>query len=283
LSRPKLLVVLIFAVALAVFFAAGGQRHFTFETLKAQHSAIEAWREMHPWRTGLGFFAIYVAFTSLSLPAASLLTILAGAIFGLGWGVVIVSFASAIGATIAMLASRFVLRDWVQVRFGPQLRGINRGMEREGAFYLFTLRLIPAVPYFLINLAMGLTPIRTWPFYWVSQVAMFPATVLYVNAGTQLARLESLRGILSWQLIGAFVLLGLFPLAAKKAIDFVKARRVYARWPKPRRFERNLIVIGAGSAGLVAAYIGSAVRAKVTLVEKQRMCGDCLNTGCVPS
>ena len=283
MSRPKLLVVLIFAVALAVFFAAGGQRHFTFENLKAQHSAIEAWREMHPWRTGLGFFAIYVAFTSLSLPAASLLTILAGAIFGLGWGVVIVSFASAIGATLAMLASRFVLRDWVQGRFGPQLRGINRGMEREGAFYLFTLRLIPAVPYFLINLAMGLTPIRTWPFYWVSQVAMFPATVLYVNAGTQLARLESLRGILSWQLIGAFVLLGLFPLAAKKAIDFVKARRVYARWPKPRRFERNLIVIGAGSAGLVAAYIGAAVRAKVTLVEKQRMGGDCLNTGCVPS
>jgi pyruvate/2-oxoglutarate dehydrogenase complex dihydrolipoamide dehydrogenase (E3) component/uncharacterized membrane protein YdjX (TVP38/TMEM64 family) len=283
LSRPKLLVVLIFAVALAVFFAAGGHRHFTFENLKAQHSAIEAWREMHPWRTALGFFAIYVAFTSLSLPAASLLTILAGAIFGLGWGVVIVSFASAIGATIAMLASRFVLRDWVQGRFGPQLRGINRGMEREGAFYLFTLRLIPAVPYFLINLAMGLTPIRTWPFYWVSQVAMFPATVLYVNAGTQLARLESLRGILSWQLIGAFVLLGLFPLAAKKAIDFVKARRVYARWPKPRRFERNLIVIGAGSAGLVAAYIGAAVRAKVTLVEKQRMGGDCLNTGCVPS
>jgi pyruvate/2-oxoglutarate dehydrogenase complex dihydrolipoamide dehydrogenase (E3) component/uncharacterized membrane protein YdjX (TVP38/TMEM64 family) len=283
LSRPKLLVVLIFAVALAVFFAAGGHRHFTFENLKAQQSAIEAWREMHPWRTALGFFAIYVAFTSLSLPAASLLTILAGAIFGLGWGVVIVSFASAIGATIAMLASRFVLRDWVQGRFGPQLRGINRGMEREGAFYLFTLRLIPAVPYFLINLAMGLTPIRTWPFYWVSQVAMFPATVLYVNAGTQLARLESLRGILSWQLIGAFVLLGLFPLAAKKAIDFVKARRVYARWPKPRRFERNLIVIGAGSAGLVAAYIGAAVRAKVTLVEKQRMGGDCLNTGCVPS
>jgi pyruvate/2-oxoglutarate dehydrogenase complex dihydrolipoamide dehydrogenase (E3) component/uncharacterized membrane protein YdjX (TVP38/TMEM64 family) len=283
LSRPKLLVVLIFAVALAVFFAAGGHRHFTFENLKAQHSAIEAWREMHPWRTALGFFAIYVAFTSLSLPAASLLTILAGAIFGLGWGVVIVSFASAIGATIAMLASRFVLRDWVQGRFGPQLRGINRGMEREGVFYLFTLRLIPAVPYFLINLAMGLTPIRTWPFYWVSQVAMFPATVLYVNAGTQLARLESLRGILSWQLIGAFVLLGLFPLAAKKAIDFVKARRVYARWPKPRRFERNLIVIGAGSAGLVAAYIGAAVRAKVTLVEKQRMGGDCLNTGCVPS
>ena len=283
MSRAKLLVVAVFAVAAIVFFAAGGQRYFSFENLKAQQAAIEAWREAYPWQTALGFFAIYVAFTSLSLPAASILTLLAGAIFGLGWGVLIVSFASAIGATIAMLAARFVLRDWVQARFGAQLRSVNRGMEKEGAFYLFTLRLIPAVPYFLINLAMGLTPIRAWPFYWVSQVAMFPATVLYVNAGTQLARLESLRDILSWQLIGAFVLLGIFPLAAKKAIDLVKARRVYARWTRPRAFDRNLIVVGAGSAGLVAAYIAAAVRAKVTLVEKHRMGGDCLNTGCVPS
>jgi pyruvate/2-oxoglutarate dehydrogenase complex dihydrolipoamide dehydrogenase (E3) component len=197
--------------------------------------------------------------------------------------VLLVSFASALGATIAMLAARFALRDWVQARFGPRLRGIDQGIEREGGFYLFTLRLIPAVPYFLINLAMGLTPIRPWTFYWVSQVAMFPATVLYVNAGTQLARLDSPAGILSWQLIGAFVLLGLFPLAAKRAIEAFKARRAYARWPRPRRFERNLVVIGGGSAGLVSAYIAAAVRAKVTLVEKHRMGGDCLNTGCVPS
>ena len=283
MSRTRLLVVAVFVAALIAFFAAGGQRYFTFENLKAQQAALDAWREMHPWQTALGFFALYIAFTSLSLPAASIMTLLGGAIFGLGWGLLIVSFASAIGATIAMLAARFVLRDWVQGRFGAQLRGVNRGIEKEGAFYLFTLRLIPAVPYFLINLAMGLTPIRTWTFYWVSQVAMFPATVLYVNAGTQLARLESLRGILSWQLIGALVLLGLFPLAAKKAIEFIKARRVYARWTRPRRFDRNLIVIGAGSAGLVAAYIAAAVRAKVTLVEKHRMGGDCLNTGCVPS
>lgn len=283
MSRAKLLVVGVFAVAAIVFFAAGGQRYFSFENLKAQQAALEAWREMYPWQTALGFFAIYVTFTSLSLPAASLMTILAGAIFGLGWGVFIVSFASAIGATLAFLASRFVLRDWVQERFRAQLRGINQGVQKEGGFYLFTLRLIPAVPYFLINLAMGLTPIGTWTFYWVSQLGMFPATVLYVNAGTQLARLDSLQGILSWQLIGAFVLLGFFPLAAKKAIDFVKARRVYARWTRPRSFERNLVVIGAGSAGLVAAYIAAAVRAKVTLVEKHRMGGDCLNTGCVPS
>jgi pyruvate/2-oxoglutarate dehydrogenase complex dihydrolipoamide dehydrogenase (E3) component/uncharacterized membrane protein YdjX (TVP38/TMEM64 family) len=282
-SRARLLVVGLLVLAFVVFLAAGGQRYFSFENLKAQQAVLAAWREAYPWRSALGFFALYVAFTSLSLPAASIMTILAGAIFGLGWGVLIVSFASAIGATVAMLAARFVLRDWVQARFGAQLKGINRGIEAEGGFYLFTLRLIPAVPYFVINLAMGLTPIRAWTFYWVSQVAMFPATVLYVNAGRELARLDSLRGILSWQLIGALVLLGLFPLAAKKAVGWASARRVYARWTRPGGFERNLVVIGGGSAGLVAAYIAAAVRAKVTLIEKERMGGDCLNTGCVPS
>jgi pyruvate/2-oxoglutarate dehydrogenase complex dihydrolipoamide dehydrogenase (E3) component/uncharacterized membrane protein YdjX (TVP38/TMEM64 family) len=282
-SRGRLLVVAAVVLAFVVFLAAGGPRYFTFENLKAQQAALEGWRAAYPWQTMAAFFALYVTFTSVSLPAAALLTILAGAIFGLGWGVLLVSFASALGATVAMLASRFVLRDWVQARFAAKLRGINQGVEKDGGVYLFTLRLIPGVPYFLINLAMGLTPIRAWTFYWVSQVAMFPATVLYVNAGTQLARLESLRGILSWQLIGAFVLLGVFPLLAKKAVEVFKARRIYARWPKPRRFDRNLVVIGGGSAGLVAAYIAAAVRAKVTLVEKDRMGGDCLNTGCVPS
>jgi pyruvate/2-oxoglutarate dehydrogenase complex dihydrolipoamide dehydrogenase (E3) component/uncharacterized membrane protein YdjX (TVP38/TMEM64 family) len=283
LSRTRLAVAILLVVAVVAFFAAGGARYFTFDNLKAQQAVLEGWREMHPWRTAAAFLALYILFTSLSLPAASLMTILAGAIFGLGLGTLLVSFASAIGATIAMLAARFVFREWVQARFGARLQGVNRGVEREGAFYLFTLRLIPAVPYFLINLAMGLTPIRTWTFYWVSQAAMLPATILYVNAGTQLARLESLRGILSWQLIGAFVLLGVFPLAAKKAVGLFAARRVYGRWRKPRRFDRNLVVIGAGSAGLVAAYIAAAVRAKVTLIEKNRMGGDCLNTGCVPS
>jgi pyruvate/2-oxoglutarate dehydrogenase complex dihydrolipoamide dehydrogenase (E3) component/uncharacterized membrane protein YdjX (TVP38/TMEM64 family) len=283
LSRARLAVVLFFAVALAAFFAAGGARYFSFENLKAQQAALEAWRAARPVHAALGFFLLYIAFTSLSLPAASLMTLLAGAIFGAASGIVLVSFASAIGATLAMLAARFVLRDWVQARFARRLTSINRGIERDGAFYLFTLRLIPAVPFFLINLAMGLTPIRTWTFYWVSQLAMFPATVLYVNAGTQLARLESLRDVLSWQLFGALVLLGIFPLLAKKAVEMAAAGRVYARWTKPRRFERNLVVIGGGSAGLVAAYVGAAVRAKVTLIEKHRMGGDCLNTGCVPS
>jgi pyruvate/2-oxoglutarate dehydrogenase complex dihydrolipoamide dehydrogenase (E3) component/uncharacterized membrane protein YdjX (TVP38/TMEM64 family) len=221
--------------------------------------------------------------TGLSVPGATVLTLIAGAIFGLLRGTLLVSFASSLGATLAFLLSRFVLRDWVQARFGAQLRGINEGIAKEGAFYLFTLRLVPAVPYFAINLAMGLTPIRARTFYWVSQAGMLGATIVYVNAGTRLAAISSPAGILSPQVIGALVLLGFFPLLAKKLLDAWKARKVYARWPKPRRFDRNLVVIGAGSAGLVAAYIAAAVRAKVTLIEKHRMGGDCLNTGCVPS
>ncbi|HYR34646.1 MAG TPA: FAD-dependent oxidoreductase [Burkholderiales bacterium] len=280
----RLLVLLLIVAALAAFFAAGAERYFTFENIRAQQAAIDAYHHAHPWRTAIGYFALYVALTGLSLAgAATVLTLAAGAIFGLVWGTVLVSFAASIGATIAFLASRLVLRDWVQSRFGRPLEAINRGVAREGGFYLFTLRLIPAVPYFAINLAMGLTPMRTWTFYWVSQLGMLAGTIVYVNAGTQLARIESPRGIVSWQLLGALVLLGLFPLAAKKLVDAVKARRVYARWPRPARFDRNLVVIGAGSAGLVSAYIAAAVRAKVTLIEKQRMGGDCLNTGCVPS
>jgi pyruvate/2-oxoglutarate dehydrogenase complex dihydrolipoamide dehydrogenase (E3) component/uncharacterized membrane protein YdjX (TVP38/TMEM64 family) len=224
-----------------------------------------------------------VAVTGLSVPGATLLTLAAGAIFGLLWGVVLVSFASSLGATVAFLLSRFLLRDWVQARFGAQLRGINEGIAKEGAFYLFTLRIVPAVPFFVVNLAMGPTPIRARTFYWVSQLGMLPATVIYVNAGTQLAAIDSPAGILSPSLLGAFLLLGLFPLIAKKLVDARKKRKIYARWPRPAKFDRNLVVIGAGSAGLVAAYIAATVRAKVTLIEKHRMGGDCLNTGCVPS
>ena len=229
------------------------------------------------------FFAAYVAVTGLSLPGAALLTLAAGALFGLLWGTIIVSFASSIGATLAFLAARFVLRDWVQARYGSQLQAINRGVEKEGAFYLFTLRLIPAVPFFVINLAMGLTSLRTGTFYWVSQLGMLAGTIVYVYAGTQLGRIGSLGDVLSPGLIGAFLALGFFPLLAKRAMDAYRARRVYRRWQRPARFDRNLVVIGAGSAGLVSAYIASAVRAKVTLIEKHRMGGDCLNTGCVPS
>jgi len=200
-------------------------------------------------------------------------------------GTVIVSFASSIGATLAFLAARFVLRDSVQARFGARLAEIDKGVQKEGAFYLFTLRLVPLVPFFVINLLMGLTKMKTTTFYWVSQLGMLAGTVVYVNAGTQLAKIDSLRGIVSPGLIGSFVLLGVFPLIAKKILDAIQARRVYARWRdrRPRTFDRNLVVIGAGAAGLVSSYIAAVVKAKVTLIEGHKMGGDCLNYGCVPS
>ena len=283
MSRGRLLVLLLIALTAAAFFAFGGYRYLRFETIKSQQAAIQDWYAAHPWQTLAAYFGLYVAVTGLSLPGATVMTIAAGALFGLLVGTVVVSFASAIGATLSFLASRFVLRDWVQARFGARLQGINEGMRREGGFYLFTLRLIPLVPFFVINLAMGLTQIRGWTFFWVSQIGMLAGTIVYVNAGTQLASIASPAGILKPGLIGAFVLLGVFPLIAKRVLDFAKARRVYSRWTRPARFERNLVVIGAGSAGLVSAYIAAAVKAKVTLVEKHRMGGDCLNTGCVPS
>jgi pyruvate/2-oxoglutarate dehydrogenase complex dihydrolipoamide dehydrogenase (E3) component/uncharacterized membrane protein YdjX (TVP38/TMEM64 family) len=231
-----------------------------------------------PFKAGLLFLLVYVAVTGLSLPGAVVMTLIAGALFGLLWGTVIVSFASSIGATLAFLASRFLLRDWVQAKFADRLKTINAGVQKEGAYYLFALRLVPVFPFFAINLAMGLTPMRTRTFYWVSQLGMFPGTLLYVYAGTQLGQFQ-----ITWQLALALVLLGIFPLAAKKTLDAVNARKVYRRWKRPRSFDRNLVVIGAGSAGLVSAYIAAAVKAKVTLVEEDRMGGDCLNTGCVPS
>jgi pyruvate/2-oxoglutarate dehydrogenase complex dihydrolipoamide dehydrogenase (E3) component/uncharacterized membrane protein YdjX (TVP38/TMEM64 family) len=283
-SRARLAVVAAVIAALAVFFVVGGYRYFTFENVKAQQAALAAYYQAHPWETALGYLALYVALTGLSLVgAATLMTLLSGAVFGFWWGTLIVSFASSLGGTLAMLLSRFVLREWVQERFRGTLQTVNEGIRREGGLYLFTLRLIPAVPYFAVNLVMGLTTMRAWTFYWVSQVGMLAGTAVYVNAGTQLAQLDSLQGILSAQLIGAFVLLGFFPLVAKRVLELVKTRRVYARWTRPASFERNLVVIGAGSAGLVSAYIAAAVRAKVTLIEKHRMGGDCLNTGCVPS
>jgi pyruvate/2-oxoglutarate dehydrogenase complex dihydrolipoamide dehydrogenase (E3) component/uncharacterized membrane protein YdjX (TVP38/TMEM64 family) len=284
MTRSRLLLLLTIIVAIAAFFFFDLGRYFTLTEIKARQAEFADAVGARPLQSAAIFFAIYVLATALSLPgAATVMTLLAGALFGLGWGVLLVSFASSVGATLAFLASRFLLRDAVRVRFGDKLAAIDAGMRRDGPFYLFTLRLIPVFPFFLVNLVMGLTPIATRTFYWVSQLGMLAATAVYVNAGTELARIESLRGIASPTLIGSFVLLGIFPLLAKKLVDLVAARRVYAGWTRPARFDRNLVVIGGGSAGLVSAYIAAAVKAKVTLVERHRLGGDCLNTGCVPS
>ena len=274
--------VLLLALA-GLYFAFDLGQYLNLATIKSRQAELEAWRAGQPVMAAVMFFAAYVAVAALSLPGAAVMTLAAGAVFGLGWGMLIVSFASSIGATLAFLASRWLLGDWVQSRFGERLAALNAGVAKEGGFYLFTLRLVPVLPFFVINLVMGLTPIRPLTFYWVSQLGMLAGTLVYVNAGTQLARIDSLSGIVSPGLLGSLVLLGLFPLVAKKIIDMVKARKIYARWKKPASFDRNLIVIGGGSAGLVTAYIAAAIKAKVTLVEKHQLGGDCLYTGCVPS
>jgi pyruvate/2-oxoglutarate dehydrogenase complex dihydrolipoamide dehydrogenase (E3) component/uncharacterized membrane protein YdjX (TVP38/TMEM64 family) len=283
MSRRRLLLAALLLGLIAVFFAFDLGRYFQLEFFRSKQSAIEEFRSANPLAAAGIFFAIYVAVTGLSVPGAAILSLAVGAVFGLLWGTLIVSFASSIGATLAFLSSRFLFREWVRSRFGDRLRAIDAGLEKEGAFYLFALRLVPAFPFVLVNLLMGLTPIRTRTFYWVSQIGMLPATIVYVNAGTQLATIKSISGILSPALIGSLVLIGIFPLAAKYVVGSLKGRRRLAKWPKPAKFERNLVVIGAGSAGLVTAYIAAAVKAKVTLVEKDKMGGDCLNTGCVPS
>ena len=283
MKRSRVVIVLAVAAMIAAFFVFDLGRFFTLETLKAQQAAVSAFREARPFVAAIAYFVLYVAVAALSLPGAAVLTLAAGAVFGLLWGTVLVSFASSLGATLAFLAARFLFRDAVQSRLGERLKSIDAGIAKEGAFYLFTLRLIPVFPFFLVNLAMGLTALPVRTFYWVSQVGMLAGTLVYVNAGTELARIDSLSGILSPRLLVSFALLGVFPLVAKKIVQIVKSRRVYARWPRPASFDRNLVVIGAGSAGLVASYIAAAVKAKVTLVEKHQMGGDCLNTGCVPS
>jgi len=285
MKASKLLVLALIALAIAAFVALDLGRFLSLEALRGSQSTLAAQYATHPWELRAAFFAVYLAVTSLSLPGAALLTLAGGGVFGFGWGLLLVSFASSLGATVSFLAARFVLRDVVQARFGTRLNDINQGVARDGALYLFSLRLIPVVPFFVINLAMGLTAMRTRTFYWVSQLGMLAGTAVYVNAGTRLAELQSLHDVASPQLLGAFVLLGVFPLLAKALMNFIQQRKVYAHWNavRPKTFDRNLIVIGGGAGGLVSAYIAAAVKAKVTLVEAHKMGGDCLNYGCVPS
>lgn len=276
------LIALIGAVVVG-FFYFDLNTYLTLEGMKASLANFQTRISENPLLSVGIFFALYVAVTALSLPGAAILTLAAGALFGLLQGLIIVSFASSLGATLAFLVARFILRDTVRQRFGDKLKRIDEGVAKQGAFYLFTLRLLPVFPFFLINLLMGLTSIKTRTFYWVSQVGMLAGTAVYVNAGTQLAQIESLSGILSPGLILSFILLGVFPWIAKGIVAVVNGRRVYKEYTKPAKFDRNLVVIGAGAGGLVTSYIAAAVKAKVTLVEAGEMGGDCLNYGCVPS
>ena len=285
MNIKKIGVAILIAALVAAFFIFDLGRYLSLDYLKQSQAAFADLYASQPLTVAASFFVVYVLATALSFPGATILTLAGGAIFGLGWGLLIVSFASSLGATLAFLTARFVLRDSIEARFGNRLAELNRGIQKDGAFYLFTLRLIPVFPFFMINLVMGLTKMKAITFYWVSQLGMLAGTAVYVNAGTQLGKLESLKGILSPGLIGSFVLLGLFPLIARKIVEAVQKRKVYAKWAavRPATFDRNLVVIGGGAGGLVSAYIAAAVKAKVTLVEAHKMGGDCLNYGCVPS
>jgi pyruvate/2-oxoglutarate dehydrogenase complex dihydrolipoamide dehydrogenase (E3) component/uncharacterized membrane protein YdjX (TVP38/TMEM64 family) len=281
LKKPILLAIALLVVLALVLGLRGSA--VDVGALRDQIDRLRAWQVDHRTTLILGFFVTYVAVTALSLPLGIWLTLGAGALFGFWQGLLIVSFASSLGATLAFLMSRYFLRDWVRDRLGARAAAIDDGMRRDGPFYLFSLRLIPVVPFFVVNLLMGLTAIPALTFYLISQAGMLAGTAVYVNAGTQLARLDGVAGVVSPSLLASFALLGLFPWMARMALTFLKRRKVYARWTKPRTFDRNLIVIGAGAAGLVSAYIAAATKAKVTLVEAHVMGGDCLNYGCVPS
>ena len=283
MNRKKILILLVLAGIVAAYIHFGAGRYLSLDYLKQSGASLSGYYHGHRAVTIAAYFIIYVIMAAASLPGAAILTLAGGALFGLVTGTIVVSFASSIGATLAFLVARTLFRDAVLSRFRARLQAIDEGVKREGAMYLFSLRLVPVVPFFVINLVMGLTAMRAWTFYWVSQVGMLAGTIVYVNAGTQLAHLKSTSDLVSARLIGAFVLLAVFPWIARALLNLVRRRIVYRGWRRPKKFDRNLIVIGAGSAGLVSAYIGAALKAEVTLIEKHKMGGDCLNTGCVPS
>jgi uncharacterized membrane protein YdjX (TVP38/TMEM64 family) len=221
----KATLVLVLLGAIVAYFVFDLGQVLSLENFKASQADIVAAKDANPVLYISGFFLLYVAVTGLSIPGAAIMTLIAGALFGVLIGTIIVSFASTLGATLAFLSARFVLRDWVQGKFGERLRAIDEGLEKDGAFYLFTLRLIPVFPFFVINLLMGLTRIKTRTFFWVSQLGMLPATIVFVNAGTQISRIESTAGLLSPTLIASFVALAFFPWAAKAIVALVTRSR----------------------------------------------------------
>ncbi|TLX62815.1 hypothetical protein DN820_14465 [Stutzerimonas nosocomialis] len=283
MNARKLVVIGLILAAVASFFFFDLGQYLTLESIKRLHGPLRAEVRGHPWWAGALFFLAYVALTAFSFPGTVVLTLLGGALFGLIGGTLLVSFASTVGATIAMLMSRFMMRDWFQKRFGRHIAGIDRGLTRDGPLYLFSLRLMPVIPFVLLNPALGLTRVRFWTFWWTTWAGMLPGNAVYVAAGRELARIDSLSGILSPSMITTLVLLGVFPLLANKLLGVYKARKAYKGWRKPRRFERNLIVIGGGAGGLAAAELAASMKARVTLIERNALGGDSLNAGSVPS
>ena len=285
MKKSQVLVLLLLGAAVAAYFVLGLGRYFSLAYLKSVQGEFAALYAARPAMVLAAYAGIYTVVFALALPAGAVMTLAGGALFGFWVGTAVVSLASTVGATLCFLAVRHLLAQTLRQRFAQRLVEVDQGLQRDGALYLFTLRLVPVLPPALINVLFGLTQMRTLTFFWVSQLGMLAGTVVFVNAGTQLAQVQSVAGILSPGVVLSLLLLGLFPLLARKGLDAVKARRTNARWAglRPRRFDRNMVVIGGGAAGLVTAYIAAAVKAKVTLVEKHRLGGDCLYTGCVPS
>lgn len=283
MNQTKAVILVVLVIVIGSYFHIGLGEYFTLEYVQSQLEVIKDFKDQNFIIAVFVYFFIYVAVAAFSIPGATILTIVSGAIFGLGWGLLLVSFASSIGATLAFLISRTLLHDWVQSKFGNYLSPINRGIEKDGSFYLFSIRMVPVVPFFLVNLLMGLTPIKTISFYLVSQAGMFLGTLVYVNIGLEITQITSLSGLLSASMIFSLALIGLLPLFARLIVEWIKLNRIIKKFVKPKKFDVNVVVIGAGSAGLVTSLIIAGAKAKVILIEKQKMGGDCLNTGCVPS
>ena len=283
MNKSKLLLLGIIAVIISSYFILDLGQYLTLGYAQSQLADIQKFKNENFALTAFFYFSIYVLVTALSIPGALIMTLVGGGIFGVLWGTVLISFASSIGATFAFLASRWLLRDWVQRKFGGYLAPINRGIEKDGNFYLFSIRLVPIIPFFIVNLLMGLTPIRTRDYYFVSQVGMILYTTAYVNAGSELAQINSLSGLVSLPVILSFALLATVPFIAKFITNNINQKKLLKNYVRPKSFDKNIIVIGAGSAGLVASLVAAGAKAKVLLVEKHKMGGDCLNTGCVPS
>ncbi len=220
----KKLIIAIVLIAIAALLVTQFSQYLTLDVAKAKQAELANYIDAHLLQAALIYFVVYVLLTAFSIPGAMVVTLLGAALFGFWLSLLLASFASTIGATLAFLSSRFLLRDWVQAKFADKLQTINQGIERDGAFYLLSLRLIPIFPFFLINLVMGLTPISTWRYYWVSQLGMLPGTAVYLNAGTQLAEISSLGEIVSLPVLASFVLLGVFPIVVKWLMDKVQQR-----------------------------------------------------------